>query len=252
MADNDDLPTGTTEGATGTTADAVVGSATTPADGSGGGESIEELRKRLQEVERQKAQLLAEKSNVEDMRRELERARGASTPPTAPADPYQAQMAMLTATVHRYGSDSYEGQVAIAQAHALESARRSEYVTNFLVQVERDLLRVPADLRDDVKLKVLNGEFDSVAQAQEAVKGSRSGQTVEELRRELAELKAKVNVSAPRVADVSTGIRTQVDAATHKKVMGLDEYTRIVDAGGSRALEIMAQVDAGSIKLDYS
>lgn len=252
MAQDDPLPTGTTEEATGTTAQAADGSAPS-ADGSGGGETIEQLRARLQETERQKAQLLAEKSNVEREREALRQQRDsrAFTPPTA-QDPYVSQMQMLQATIARYGSDSYEGQVAIAQAHALESARQAQYATHFMVQVEKDLLRVPQEHRDEVKLRMLNGEFDSVAQAFEMVKGARSSQTVEALQRELAELKAQVSGRpAPKTADVSTSIRTQVDAATHKRNISLTEYQRVMDAGGPQASRLMQQVDNGEVSIDY-
>jgi len=253
MAENDDLTTGTTGDATGTTASAADGSATPPADGSGGGESIEELRKRLQDEQRKNAQLLSERTNVEREREELRRQReyGASPPPTAPVDPYMAQMQMLNATVARYGPDSYEGQVAIAQAHALEASRRAEYATNFLVQVERDLLKIPAEHRDDVKARILNGEYNSVGQAYEVVKGSRSSSTIEALQRELDDLRKQVNGGRPKTADVSTSIRTQVDAATHKRNMSLTEYQRVMDAGGPQASRLMKQVDDGEVVIDY-
>lgn len=248
----DETPTGTTEDATGTTAKAADGSAPA-ADGSG--ESIEELRKQLLEATRKNAQLLSEKSNVEQDRRELERrAQGAGTPPMAPEDPYQRQMATLNAIVARYGPDSYEGQMAIAQAHSLEMGRQSLAVQHFTAQVERDLItqKVPTEQRDEVRLRLLNGEYNSVQQAYEAVKGSQSTSTIEQLQRELAALKAQVaNGSPPRVADVSTAVRTQVDAAAHKKNMSLSDYQRVMDQGGSRASQLMAQVDSGEVQIEY-
>jgi len=251
MTDNE-LPTGTTDDATGTTAPAADGSAS-KADGSGV-DDVEALRKQLNDLQRKNEQLLSEKSNVERERQELERQRqsiGQATPPTQTVDPYVHQMQLLTSVVLRYGEDSYEGMMARAQMVALQKAAQAASTQDFMVQIERDLLAIPVEHRDDVKRRIYNGEFASVGQAYEAVKGSRSGQTIEALQRELEDLKRRMNGGAPRVADVSTSIRTQVDAATHKKNMSLADYQRIMDAGGPQAERLLRQVDDGNVSIDY-
>lgn len=250
MAEND-LPTGTTEPATGTTAQAADGSATAPADGSGSSDSIETLRAQLAEAQRKTAQLLSEKTNVEQEREELrqERQSRQSPPPTQGVDPYVQQMQTLNAIVLRYGIDSFEGQMAQANALALQQSRQAATIQAFSAQVERDLLKIPAEHRDDVKARMYAGEFDTVTQAYEATKGSKSGQTIEALQRELAELKAKLAGPAPqqRVANVSTAVRTQIDAATHARIMTRADANRIYEKGGAAAAALMAQEDSGEV-----
>lgn len=259
----DDLKTGTVDGTTGTTALAADGSVTEPTGGSAGEESIEELRARLvreqnarAELERQKAQLLSEKSETERLRREAEAriASGApSTPPTgATADPFAAHIATAQALANAYPENTYEGAQARATLASLQAQQFNfqQQQRNQAVTVE--LLTIPDAKRAAVIEKLKTGAYNTVQSALEAVEGKSQSDEVAALRNKVAEMERRLanGGAAPR-EDVSVSTRSAGAAATGKRVVPLSEWTRVQAAGGPEAVKMEQDYYNGALELDH-
>lgn len=260
----EDLKTGTTDATTGTTAQAADGSAGAPAVGSAGAETTEELRRRLieeqtkrEEAERKNAQLLAEKTNTERARREAEAMRAGagtvSTPPTgAPPDPFAERIAAQQRLAMYYPEDTFEGQQARSTLLSLQANQAIWYDNQMSKQQQRELLRLPDAKRAAVMDKLETGQYASVKAALEAVEGKDKDNEVQSLRAKLDELEKRLaNGAAAPTVDVSTASRG-IDAPTHRKLMGLSEYNRILEAGGPKAKSLLAEFDSGNVELDFN
>jgi hypothetical protein len=159
MPEEKDPTTGTTgadpQGGSG---DKPTGTAGDAAAGGSGADTDDpaELKRRLAESERVKAQLLSEKSNVERDRKALEERAAAleKEPPSPvsggtaqPTDPYLARIERLKLHLAQYPDDV----VARNQLEDAYYARQSVAMSEVMRQAEADLLKVPAEIRDRVR-----------------------------------------------------------------------------------------------------
>lgn len=242
---SDDLTTGTTPEATGTPASQDDGSATNGAGGSG--ESIEELRAKLQEAERQKAQLLSEKSRVEQQQREIERERerlAGYTPPTSAQReaPIVTRIRELREHLATYPDDV----VARATHDSLMAQYELHQQTVMRDRIEEDLDSVddPA-LRKEIRTAMKTGEFASVAAARKAVLGERYEREQDAMKRERDRLSAQ-----SKVADVQTATRG-VSAQEHReRTIPFSKYKETMEAGGEAARKLMLDIDSGAVRIE--
>ena len=258
----DDLKTGTTDGTTGTDAQASGGSVNDSAGGSAGGESIEELRRRLieseqatREAERKNAQLLSEKSSVEQARREAEArlasAGTVSTPPTgSQSDPYAQQIATTMALANYYPENTYEGQQARATLVSLQGSQAlwRDQQRNQALNVE--LMMIEDKKRPQVIQKLKSGQYNTVQAALEAVEGKDDSEAVRALRKEIEDLKRTLASDKSPVADVSVSTRGGGSDTTGKRKVGMSEWTRVQSAGGPAAVALEKDYYSGKIELD--
>lgn len=262
-----DKESGTPQEPTGTTAEAVGGSGTPEAGGSSG-PSAEELAKQLAEaqdaLQREKnarAQLLAERSNVEAMRREMEARQAGSTPPTpAAADPLAQQLAMLQQTAIEVMSAvqlSPNDPALRAQAVTLASqinmtqmAMQQRDEQSRWQRLNGEVMALPEGIRSAVAQKLSSGEFTSVQAAREAVEGSAAAEQLTELKARMDALETENKKLKDRgpVAEVSTSLGGR-GAVRGPRTVLLSDYQRIMNAGGAEAKRLLNELDSGIVTL---
>lgn len=270
MSDEREDATGTTGGATGTAAAAAGGSATSPADGSAAVLSAEDLKARLEAAEaalaeerRVKAQLLAEKSNVEQARRELEAQRAsAQVPPTAgaSADPFATELAALVDAGLRLQSElARDPDNALLRANASLTANaikqtqreqaRWQY-EQWVAGARAELAKVPDAIRAQVEQRLASGEYSTVQAAREAVEGKQSATEVEELRKRLAameaELKTRRDIGV--TTDVATGIAGASSAGAGGREITADEWAKLV-SDPAKSDQAMRDYEEGRLRV---
>jgi len=267
MPDNT-VTTGTTDDATGTTAQAAGGSA----GAAGGSESIEERLHQAEqtaaELQRKNEQLLSERTRVEEQTRDLERQRQelqrhqAGANATGATDPDAVVLSKLNATLAKFGEDSYEGQQALITAKLIIDKREITNAFRFREHLDAQLDDLPeedAKHRREVRKLVRSGKAQSVEAALAQVKGSASGDVIKRLEARIAELEkggAKSGdgedvisrAKTGRTSNVQTAVTSQIDAATHRKVPTLEDYNRVMAAGGPEAKKLQKDIDEGRVE----
>lgn len=252
MTPENELTTGTPEATTGTPPPA--GGDGSEGNPEGGSESVEA---KLAEAERKVAQLLGEKSNVEQRARDLEKLRddlirqNQPTPPTA-GDPDMADLADLNEEVVRHGADSPEGRRAVREAKRIMELRKLRGAFAFRENLDRQLLDVEPEYREKVRVLVMDGKSESVASALTAVKSTSLEERVKALEAENATLKGGAPPKTPEAPkaptpNVRTSVVSQLDASTAGKVPTLADYQRIMAAGGPAAQKLQRDIDEGRI-----
>jgi len=173
-------------------------------DAGKNGQTSEE---RLAELEKQLAQarkdgdekgalLLEQKSRIEEANRLLAE-RGQDTSSTrGSGNPLDDRIQKLNAYIERYPDDD----VAKASRDGLLAIKGVVVYTEQQQQVQRELKKIPAALRDQVEDEFSTGNYRSIAAAHEAVKGKSSGtleaqlkerdQKIADLEKSIASLKA--------------------------------------------------------------
>ena len=265
--------TGTTGGATGTAAAAADGSAARAADGSAATLSAEELARKLKEaedraaeLERQKQQLLSEKTAVERERAAAREAmqRAGSTPPTPAADatPYDSDLRAL-----QQAGQGLMVQLSAAPDDPLLLAQAATTATQIRLMGERrdawlqeqrfsamrkELLEVQdTALRTKIAERLESGEFTSVKAAREAVEGTSANAELAEVRKKMAELEAELKRMREigPVADVAASVLSSGGSSQGVREITIEEWRRLQSGDAATAAKADSDYEEGRIRI---
>jgi hypothetical protein len=244
VADEHDA-TGTTDDATGTTAQAADGSAAA-ADGS----EVEALRAKLADEERKNAQLLSEKTRVEEAQREIEWQRaGAYQSPSPMGAPDQtAEIAREIRERAEAGDATAIGLIVMAQSREQDRQQAERREKKRADDAELEL--VPANDRAETTAEYATGSYWTPAAAYNAVLGKRYRKDQEGA----AERQRKETEAARRRADdaaVDTVARgTPPPAEGSGRSMEWADYVRQLQSlPRDKALKLKQDADRGLISV---
>lgn len=175
-----DLPSGTTEDTSGTTAQAAADGAVTPAaDGAG---EVEALRRQIAELEGQKGKWLSEKDGIENDRRRLAEyeARTNATDQQRSVAHYDPAIAGLAYLQEQADAGS---QDAAAQLAVLQGVARS-------MTDSQQFGRMSDAERTGAQRYYASGDFRTPEAALKAWRGDQSAETMRQIEAERAQLAA--------------------------------------------------------------
>ncbi len=228
---------------------------TVAADGGNAGqaaETPEQLRERIAKLEQEKAQHLAEKSNAEaNARRIAELEMQRAEPRTTTVDP----LAMNAAEQERYAAvlrddpNNYEYRRLLRAAQQDGQALQWEQAKRM---VEPQLASISdATLQAKTREAFASGQFGSVEAAKLAAMGLLSQDTATKDAAREVERRKQDEAARAKGADrpsTATGEGAATSPAGLKEMLQTD-YERMVAAGGAAAHKLVAERDAGQIKL---